>query len=1421
MAKKKFMLFSVFAISVLVFAAISSIAFASNISVNVSAVPSSIAVGSQSNVTAVVKDANGNPIQGEPVNFSVTDGTINPSSVTTDVYGNAKSIFTAPNTSGQVTVTANVYDSVYGNVYGTTTITVNPSFITDVKITDANGNPLGDNVDKSSEIHVYYNWAIPNNANINPGDTFNMQLPVQINIAAPIDFPINDNNGNKIADMHVGTDGSITITFSQYASEHSNVNGYFYIDCTFKASEIGNNNPVPINFYIPGIATPVTVYVNFQQPNPTITKNGTYDPNTDEITWTITVNKEGVNVDNASIDDTINSGQVFVNNSVQVNGSPANYIYDDTNKKLTCNLGNIKTQQIITFKTSVHDDLINKPQGTYNYSNSAVLNYTDNNNPKSTTSNVASVPVEVKYITKDGTYDPTKKQIEWTVTVNESGRSIGNAIVTDDIPQGLTLVDGSVTLDGVVKTQGPDYTISGQTLTYPLGDINGVKTIKFSTTVDPNVYHSNNTVTYSNTAKLTGTGVPDGTSSTKGVGVTPSIISKSGESYDPAIGTITWKISINNDKINIPAGAKVTDNIPIGQKYVANSLKLDGLLVGNDVGLYTPALPGDTSKTGTLTYIFVSSFSDTHTIEFQTQVTDDTHCKANYYGVYYNLANLTADGINQDAQGFQEVSSGIIYKEGKIYDYSTREITWRIFVNRNKMPITNAVVIDDIPVGQEYVEGSATIDNGASQAGFSYTPISGDPNKTGRLTYAFSNQINDCYNIFFKTRLTDLSIFNTSGDKTVNNTASITGNEIPTDGDRSSTGTQTIKNAVISKTADYIYGNSYIDWTVTANSNFSIPLSGATITDTLQDGLVLDTDTVALYKMIVNPDGSLTQGDKIALSSDNVKYNSDTNVFIFTFPQNSGNNAYTLKFRTNVTKTGTYNNLVEFKGTTAGENSNSAPVGVWYASGGGGGVGETGSVTIIKVDSNDATKKLSGAVFQLLDQYGNVKATSAPTGSDGSICFNNLKFDIDYYVKEITPPTGYNLSPEVYKVHLDSTGTNEQKNPTYNFKDYKITGNIEFYKKASDGSPLKGAEFKLYKSTDANYSNPLDTQISDESGLVKFGNVEYGSYLIKETKAPNGYNLSSQVLTATISEDGATVHADPYTFVNQTPTGKIGDTVWNDANGNGTQDTGENGIQGVTVILKDLNGNVVKTVTTDANGQYLFDNLADGTYTVVVTAPTVMEETYDADGGKDNKSTVTITNGSSDLNQDFGYKNIVAPTNNGSGSGSGNSGTTPTPSPAPTPSPSPTPSQVPSSSQTNNGSGSGNSGTTPTPSPAPTPSPTPTPSPSPTPTPAPTPQPTQNNSSTTSNNSVTNSNSTTGGNSTTGNSITSGNGTTSGIGTIGSNSSTTNGALSSGISESTTNNGRELPFTGGDPMQYIYGGFILSTIGLLLRRKFK
>jgi len=129
----------------------------------------------------------------------------------------------------------------------------------------------------------------------------------------------------------------------------------------------------------------------------------------------------------------------------------------------------------------------------------------------------------------------------------------------------------------------------------------------------------------------------------------------------------------------------------------------------------------------------------------------------------------------------------------------------------------------------------------------------------------------------------------------------------------------------------------------------------------------------------------------------------------------------------------------------------------------------------------------------------------------------------------------------------------------------------------------------------------------------------------------------------------------------------IGDYVWGDVDGDGVGPNGngaapgtdntEPGLAGVTVELYSdgpdgIAGTdddvLVATEITDASGYYLFDDLPDDTYTVVVDTSTLppgwqTPPSYDPDGGADSKSTLTVAGGTHNLVQDFGYPPTTEP----------------------------------------------------------------------------------------------------------------------------------------------------------------------------------
>ncbi|MFV0386338.1 SdrD B-like domain-containing protein, partial [Paracoccus sp. (in: a-proteobacteria)] len=156
----------------------------------------------------------------------------------------------------------------------------------------------------------------------------------------------------------------------------------------------------------------------------------------------------------------------------------------------------------------------------------------------------------------------------------------------------------------------------------------------------------------------------------------------------------------------------------------------------------------------------------------------------------------------------------------------------------------------------------------------------------------------------------------------------------------------------------------------------------------------------------------------------------------------------------------------------------------------------------------------------------------------------------------------------------------------------------------------------------------IATQVTDANGNYLFSNLNAGNYQVKFV-APNGYEFTTQStvaadavnndsdagtggLTGTInlSIGEAERDVDAGLVQKDTGTASLGDTVWYDANKNGTLDAGEGRAQGVTVqLINPTTGAVIATQVTDANGNYLFSNLNAGNYQVKFVAPNGYEFT--------------------------------------------------------------------------------------------------------------------------------------------------------------------------------------------------------------------
>ncbi len=182
---------------------------------------------------------------------------------------------------------------------------------------------------------------------------------------------------------------------------------------------------------------------------------------------------------------------------------------------------------------------------------------------------------------------------------------------------------------------------------------------------------------------------------------------------------------------------------------------------------------------------------------------------------------------------------------------------------------------------------------------------------------------------------------------------------------------------------------------------------------------------------------------------------------------------------------------------------------------------------------------------------------------------------------------------------------------------------------------------------------PVASTATDATGAYRFGELEAGCYVVSvdDQTLPLGHLLTTEAEPLAVALDsGEDVTDADFGYVT---TSSIGDTVWLDSDADGLYEpeVGELGVNGVLVELYHDGTMVDFTVTgnspyTGQPGFYLFDSLAHGIYTVVVTDDNFMtsgplagqEPTADYDGGLDSAATVSLAPGQDLLDADFGYQ---------------------------------------------------------------------------------------------------------------------------------------------------------------------------------------
>ncbi|MCR2026680.1 class B sortase [Anaerotruncus colihominis] len=261
-------------------------------------------------------------------------------------------------------------------------------------------------------------------------------------------------------------------------------------------------------------------------------------------------------------------------------------------------------------------------------------------------------------------------------------------------------------------------------------------------------------------------------------------------------------------------------------------------------------------------------------------------------------------------------------------------------------------------------------------------------------------------------------------------------------------------------------------------------------------------------------------------------------------------------------------------------------------------------------DGGEAVK-LAGAVMGLFqpdtEEFTEENALfTVTTGEDGSFTFENIPYG-HWIVKEISAPALYTVSPEEHHIYIGVDGQAIE----IRVDDTLIRGRVQLHKTEAVDEPssvesdkentflrfLSGAVFELYE--DINGNKELDAEDTlvgtlkeTDGGFHMAEGLLAKGYFVKESKAPEGYQLDENAYYFAITEDGQVAVVE---------NGEAGRGFTNEAyrgNLKITKDSSDGRKDGFAFEVKNADGSYCETFTSPKSGVIEVKGLRVGIYTV-------------------------------------------------------------------------------------------------------------------------------------------------------------------------------------------------------------------------------
>ena len=231
-------------------------------------------------------------------------------------------------------------------------------------------------------------------------------------------------------------------------------------------------------------------------------------------------------------------------------------------------------------------------------------------------------------------------------------------------------------------------------------------------------------------------------------------------------------------------------------------------------------------------------------------------------------------------------------------------------------------------------------------------------------------------------------------------------------------------------------------------------------------------------------------------------------------------------------------------------------------------------IQVIKTDSRDDNRLLSGAVFEVYRD--NQLIETITTDTNGQAITSKLPVG-EYTVTEVTAPVGFVLSDNSFDITISN-----DKEMIYTIECENAPTEVVLQKSdVSDDKPLSGAVFEVYNTENVVVAKG---EIDKKGELIVY-ELPVGKYTFKEVTAPIGYSLEPSIFSFEIHKNGtvtgATEIQNVATSVTISKTDSLDDRALSDA----------------TIAVYNADGEEVFKGKTDANGDIPITMLPIGTYT--------------------------------------------------------------------------------------------------------------------------------------------------------------------------------------------------------------------------------